>query len=291
MPSNIDTAKPLLPKPLLSKPLLLFVCAYHQEALPLIEHFKLKKNTQVRQLAYYQREQLALIETGAGKLNAASATAYIAGKYQLDNSAWLNIGIAGHATHAIGDGFLCHKITDANTLQHFYPDMRFKGELSSEDLLSVDKPENDYPLDCLYDMEAAGFFSSVSRFTTIEHIQCYKLVSDNKNNNASKLKFKDSRELINRSIEPIEKLASTLCSAIECYQATYQTPEEYDHYITQQHFTVTQQEQLKSLLKRWHALSDETLLAVFPAGKYHNSKQLLVAISNHVDAFSNTAIR
>ncbi|MFV2055371.1 MAG: hypothetical protein ACC707_02845 [Thiohalomonadales bacterium] len=267
-------------------PLLIFVCAYHQEALTLIEHFTLKKNTRLSRLNYYQNDRLALIETGPGKLNAASATAYIAGKYQIDKSAWLNVGIAGHPTQTIGNGLLCHKITDAHTQETFFPDMGLKGSIATQALMSVDKAETDYSQACLYDMEASGFFSSVSRFTTIEFIQSFKIVSDNKAKNIKEFNKKDTHKLLKQNIDPIEYLVKDLCREIETYRDINREPQEYADYLRDLHFTVSQQTQLKNILRRWFALTEASLLTIFPTDNFIDSKQCLRELTRHVDTFS-----
>jgi len=126
-----------------NKPLLIYVCAYHQEASAIIEHHKMKRDMSLTPYAYYSNDTFALVESGSGKLSAASATAYIAGKFNLNQSAWINVGIAGHRTLTLGTGTLCHKVSDSDTDTNYYPDMRYIGSLSSHALLTVNTPKHD----------------------------------------------------------------------------------------------------------------------------------------------------
>lgn len=264
------------------KPLLIYVCAYHLEAIAIIEHYNLKKDMSINQFAYYRGDNIALIETGAGKQNAAITCAYVAGRFDIKQSAWLNIGIAGHRSLPIGQGILCNKVTDNETLINYYPDMRFKGELSNKALLTVQKPEQHYNSDNLYDMEASGFFHSSSRFSTLEHIHSYKIISDNVANPLETFKKDQTRELVNHCIAEIDRLSTALIEAIKKYQETYRLPEEYFLFIQNHHFSVTQQEQLKLLLRHWYALSTRSLLESLPS-EHRDSKQLLNNISIQID--------
>jgi len=264
------------------KPLLIYVCAYHLEAIAIIDQHKLKKDLSINQFSYYCRGDIGLIETGPGKQNAAIACAYIAGKFNINQSAWLNIGIAGHRSLTIGQGVLCNKVTDYETRTNYYPDMRFKDSLNHKTLLTVNKPESQYESDVMYDMEASGFFHSCSRFSTLEHIHSYKVISDNKANLFDLFNKDQTRELINHCLTEIDSLSSTLTEAIIEYQKTYRLPEEFHILVKKLHFSVTQQEQLKISLRHWYALSTDSLLDKLSA-EDQNSKQLLNNINALID--------
>jgi len=267
-------------------PLLIYVCAYHMEAIAIIDRHKLKKDLSIDQFPYYCNGNIGLIETGPGKQNTAIACAYITGKFNINKSAWLNIGISGHRSLPIGQGVLCNKVTDDETRTNYYPDMRFKDSLTVKALLTVNRPESQYESDNMYDMEASGFFHSCSRFSTLEHIHSYKVISDNQANSFDSFNKAQTQDLINHCLMEITSLSSTLIEAIIKYQKTYCLPVEFQILVQKLHFSVTQQEQLKILLRHWHALSTDSLLKKLPK-EHQNSKQLLNNISALIDMYNS----
>ena len=66
-------------------------------------------------------EQTHLIVSGIGKVAAAAATAYLRALIGDTPAAWLNIGIAGHGSQAVGTPLLAHKVVDAASGKPFYP--------------------------------------------------------------------------------------------------------------------------------------------------------------------------
>ena len=138
-------------------------------------------------------------------------------------------------------------------------------------------------------MEATGFFHSTSCFCTIEHIHCYKIISDNLASPIKRFDTKKAANLIKNRLEDIQILSNTLCNAIDKYRENYASHAEYDTYIQQLHFTSTQRIQLKILLRRWHAFEKSTLLSVFLPERYNHSKKLLQDIGIHVHQISTIA--
>ncbi len=148
----------------------ILACAFLKEAKPLISHFKLKQ----KEPGVYSSEKTTLLLTGKGKINAAIAVQK-AGK---EGALFLNVGVAGHATHPLGATFLCHKVLDP--LHTFYPQILHKTLFQSEVLHTVDTPTSTYDMPVLYDMEATGFFQAALQFSPLEYVHVIKVVSDNK---------------------------------------------------------------------------------------------------------------
>src|ERR1700761_8244047 len=97
------------------------VTAFHSEAKPLIEYFKLKTQMTQAPFPIYQNENMHLIISGLGKINAALAVGYLQAILQTPNIVWLNIGIGGHRSMEIGTAILAHKVIDESTARSFYP--------------------------------------------------------------------------------------------------------------------------------------------------------------------------
>lgn len=185
------------------------VVALSCEAKPIIKHFGL--SPQHRDTAYklYGSGNINLIVSGVGKHNAAAATNYIAGN-NTQHTAWLNVGIAGHASKPLGSGFIAHKITDQSSQKYWHPHPIDKLELASEALLTVDHTKEEYLNDTLIDMEASGFYAAACRFTDPDLVQCYKIVSDNQLNTVSNINAVMVSELIQNDMANLELTLSHL---------------------------------------------------------------------------------
>ena len=151
------------------------VVALPAEARPLINHYRLNKQQAHNAFPLYRNEDRALVVCGPGKIAAATATAWLAaltpGKQP---AAWLNIGVAGHATHDIGTGLLVNRISDHASNRNWYPPQVHDLDIATDSLRCVDDPENDYGGDSLYDMESSGYYPAACHFTTGELVNVSK---------------------------------------------------------------------------------------------------------------------
>jgi nucleoside phosphorylase len=187
------------------------VVALPAEARPLLEHFRLRDKQHNTAFPLYRNADMALIVSGPGKVAAAAATALLAETGTTrSTTAWLNIGIAGHAHHAIGSGFIAHRITDSATGKNWYPPQIHDLSMPTENLYTVDRPEDDYPTAALYEMEASGFFPVACRFSSSELVQCFKVVSDNRTQATTAVTAKVCAQLITEKLTDIEQLVNTL---------------------------------------------------------------------------------
>jgi len=221
------------------------LCALHCEAKPLIDLFQLKK-TEASPFPVYCGKEVNLGISGTGNLSAAACTAFLAGRYS-SNAAWLNIGIGGHRSHSVGEAFLAHKVTDGT--QTYYPSLVFPHSLKTETIKSVPHPENIYPEQVIYEMEAFGFFSSAVRMTTLETVHSIKVVSDNAQSPSHQLNKGLVEELIRSRMGEITALIDSLIRLQKEILEIYQE-EEIGPYTERWHFSATQKEQLKALLRK-----------------------------------------
>ena len=123
-----------------------------------------------------------LIVTKTGKIESASAIGYMFGRY-LNISAFLNIGIAGHCDLDIGSFVLAHKISENE--KSIYPLILFDYEGVSKQIITQDTIEKEYKSDSIYDMEAYSCLKVASNFLPYELIHSIKVISDNKQFEAS----------------------------------------------------------------------------------------------------------
>ena len=92
-----------------------WVIALLSEAKPIISALKLTRTDNEAAFPIYKNDVLGhlMIISGIGQNNAAGATSYICGRYDVPAwAAWINIGIAGYAEGPLGKLFQVGKVTN-----------------------------------------------------------------------------------------------------------------------------------------------------------------------------------
>jgi hypothetical protein len=153
------------------------VVALAPEARPLVHHYGLRAiEGPFRQ---YQKEDVALVVSGTGKAAAAAATAYLYARTgEPKRAVWFNVGIAGHRERTVGEAIIARTIIDHGSGRAW--------ELSvpevttpSATVMTVDRGEEKFETDYVYEMEAAGFYPTAVRLSSPERVRCVKVISDN----------------------------------------------------------------------------------------------------------------
>ena len=264
-----------------------FITALPAEARPLIEHFRLHDRQTGSGFPVYRNDGMALSVSGPGKVAAAAATASLAAHGSTPaTAAWLNIGIAGHATHAVGRGILVNRISDQATGKSWYPPQLIDADMPRDSLQTVDIPETGYTGDTLYDMEASGFFPVACRYASAELVQCFKVISDNREQAASGITAQFCERLIASQLEVIEQLAQSLDGLADEY-ATWHAPHpELERLTAHWHFTVAQQHRLARLAHRWKALLPGEPLWSPELGKLGTAGAVLKQLEQQLDSLT-----
>jgi adenosylhomocysteine nucleosidase len=206
------------------------VVALKAEARPLIRHYELHDKHADTTFPVYLGTDMALVVSGPGKAAAAAATAWLQGLTQGNKgNVWLNIGIAGHATCAVGDGRIANRVTEHATSRSWYPPQVHDLDIETGRLLTVDSPENDYSVDTLYDMEAAGFYPAACRFSSSELVQCFKVVSDNRQHANTKITAKYCEQLVASQLKTINSLVETLGNMQKQYNNSHTPHSDLEH--------------------------------------------------------------
>jgi adenosylhomocysteine nucleosidase len=238
------------------------VVALACEARPLISHYRLARSQTPGPFPLYLGDRMLLVVSGPGRISAAAAVAYIQGLSTVEPtasapqlcSAWLNFGIAGHQSLALGTPFMAHKIIDPASQQTYYPAFPFKPLSTTSSLTTVDLPETAYPALSGYDMEASGFWPTANRFCSSEMVHCVKIVSDNPDHPTTTLNKHIVEELCAASVDLIDALVDTLSALDSQYTLQTQDPPFLPECKKKWRFSVTQTHQLRHLLSRWQAL-------------------------------------
>lgn len=265
--------------------MLFIVCALACEAKPIISHFQLQLIENTSSFPLYANSSIYLIVSGVGKVQTAAAMGYLLGLTGNPlHSAWLNVGIAGHASMALGSGILAHQIIDRASGRSYYPTFVIDRPVATASVWTVEQPEIHYEGTGVYDMEASAFWSVASRFTTAELIHCYKVISDNRQSGSSYLNKNQVTELISahlNSIETFIKALQKLNHSLACLELS---EGEISPFLKQWHFTRTQQCQLKCLLQRWKACTKQSLDFLWDENlsNFHKANQALLYLEKQI---------
>jgi nucleoside phosphorylase len=266
------------PPPVLSHLVVALPC----EAKPLVAHYRLKRRLREEAFPVYERDGLCLTVSGIGKTAMAAAVAYSHMALGAQRHAVLmNIGVAGHRTHAIGHACLAHKITDADSGRRWYPPLAYQPPCASEHVCTVARPQPGYPEPVLYDMEASGFYETATRFSTSELVQCVKIVSDNASSPAEQVNARQVAELIECHIGLVDGLLQQLRTLAEPLRK-----EELpllEPFTERWHFTVQQQLQLKRLLQRWAILAPDNPPDIRNLGALKQAGEVLQWLQRRAD--------
>ncbi len=231
------------------------VVALKAEATSLIDRYQLHAREPKDIFPIFRNESIELIVSGIGKLKSASACSYL---YALTgrqrDCAWLNLGVAGHRDLRLGQAVLAHQVTDAASSRRWYPPQLIETTAVRAQVITVDHPETDYPCDAAYDMEAAGFCSMASKCSTMELVQVYKVMSDNRTHATHRVKANDVQRGISDNLDDICAVITQMQVLSEQLSRLNSPPRELDKFIHRWHFTTTQRHQLKRLLQRWDTL-------------------------------------
>ena len=260
------------------------VTALPAEARPLRDHFRLHDKLENTAFPLYRSADMALVVAGPGKVAAAAATAVLASTVPAaTKSAWLNVGIAGHAHHAIGSAFVAHRISDQASGGRWYPPQTLEPHLPTENLRTVDVPVDNYPQDALCDMEASGFYPVACRFSSSELVQCLKIVSDNTAQPATAVTAKLCSQLVAGRLADIEQLANALSSLADEYNHWHAPHPQLAELTARWHFSVSQQHQLQQLGRRWQALAAGESLMLEQLQNKHSATEVLQTLRQHLD--------
>jgi adenosylhomocysteine nucleosidase len=250
------------------------------EAKPIIDFYRLKKDTAINSFAVYSNNEICLAITGIGKTAMAAGIAYTQALFSsASNPVMLNVGIAGHKYHPIGSMFLIDKITDGDSDRRYYPQLVFTPPCPTNSLQTAAKPQLIYPPSQLCDMETSAFYETATRFTSGELIQCLKIVSDNESCPAHNIQPKQVLELISTQLSTIAAILTELTQLAELLNP----PElaQFDQILSKYHFTVNEQIQLKKLLSRWRLVKDEIRIEFVPYSAT-NGKEFLNLLNQQI---------
>jgi len=130
-------------------------------------------------------------------------------------------------------------------------------------------------------MEAAGFYDTARRFSTAELVQCFKVISDNCSS-STQISAAFVEQLIQNRLGTIDLILERM----RPLAAEVTFPElsglEIEPFLTHWHFTVSEQNRLRYLLRRLKTLDSKELVLdrmfrgqVSPASRFRTTAEVL----------------
>ena len=230
-----------------------FFCALPCEAEPLLRHYDLQQLKQFPLFRIYQspEHEYSLCITGIGRINAAAAVSYhFASINPAASDIWLNIGVGGHQQLALGEACLANKVSDVDRKNCWYPQLVFTPPCKVGPLQTLDHPSTEYE-DCLYDMEAAGFYNMAIRTGTAELVHCLKIISDNEQHPSIDKNKQRVTDLIRERLDVIDALLAELKPLSDELDTINSAPEALPVFLENWRFTQSQKIILSRLLRQW----------------------------------------
>ncbi len=183
------------------------IVALPAEAKPINQHLGLVRDNRHIQYPLYRKGDISLVISGYGAQNSAMATTWLHQTNEFRPDAiWINVGIAGHPSHAVGTSLLANEIVDTTTGNIWVLEVDDMTNLQSERIFTLDQPDTGYSRDGMIDMEAAGFYRSALECTTSDRIHCLKVISDNRDNPTNNLNGRLVSQLIRENLGILDKL-------------------------------------------------------------------------------------
>lgn len=160
--------------------MLIWMCALHCEAKPLIDAYRLHKLNQYQGFDLYHHEDTCCIVSGVGALKMAAATAWAAALHRGQQPlCWVNLGIAGHQTLDVGSAVVTNRISTTDQVRDYHLSTDLAQGWITTSLISYPQQQESYHPESMADMEAYAFVDIASRFSDIKWCQSIKIISDN----------------------------------------------------------------------------------------------------------------
>lgn len=160
--------------------MLVWMCALHCEAKSVIDYYRLSKISGRHNFDIYQRGNTSCVVSGMGADNMAHAIHWTKRFLpQQDSIYWINLGIAGHKTFALGTAVLINRASSANDHNPLLVSCDFSHDFVTAPLISLSQPQTDYDEIAVFDLEAHTFFLTTHQFSTVNRCQSIKIISDN----------------------------------------------------------------------------------------------------------------
>ena len=170
---------------------------------------------EVSPLRYLESDDLKIILTGIGKVNAAFSVGrtFPAGltRNDLKDDVIVNIGICG--AKDLNGLFLVNKITDEAAGKDYYPDMIRVTGFPEAPLITVDDTKTDPDDGFLYEMEASAIYQAAGRLISPDRMAFIKIVSDSGDTGGITRKYVS--DLVSDNLRGIEDIIGQIRNSLK----------------------------------------------------------------------------
>ena len=253
-----------------------WVIAIKSEAKLIIENFQLEPFLNESHFKIYKNhlKNHWLIISGIGNKNVKNAISYLNKIVECNKSTiWINLGTAGFI-NSYGKLFYIDKIYENSLSRKLYPSTVITSDLPRQNLLTLEKPSENYFENMLIDMEGFTFYEETSKIASKELIVVLKIVSDDFKNPLKNFSSSQVELLVKNNLKSIEKLVGKLSELSQKLFKEIEIPNSYFTICDKWHFTFSQKNQLLSLIKRWEALFPNESL-INDISNFKNSKLII----------------
>ncbi|MEE2961205.1 MAG: hypothetical protein VYA34_10715 [Myxococcota bacterium] len=268
-----------------------WVVALSAEAKCIVKYFGLKRTQGRLPFPLYQDSDGSnqLVVSGAGRMAAAAATAYLAGRNtDSDTAGWINLGIAGHKDFELGHLVRANRVSATNEKRSWYPVLPFKSSIQGYSALTVDLPTKGYPTEAVVEMEAYGFLGVTTLVAGVELGHCLKVISDNESHHWEELDRFKIEELMAKSWDEVVSFSEKIREISREEKSLVVENPRLKEMSSRFRLSVTQKNRLRHVLTRVDVLVLEGLS--FPESlldEASNGKDLLRKLEAWADeAFS-----
>lgn len=259
------------------------VCALASEAQALIAHWRLKAQRE-RPFRVYGDGQTRVVISGVGSHASAAAVGYAAGmREERSDDIWLNLGIAGHGSHALGTALLAARVSHHGREGAWYPSLLFTPPCAAAELVTYDHAVTDYPPQACCDMEGAGFMAATSRIASGDLVHVMKVISDNAESGIAGIEKNRVHSLMQDALPTVLELIARL-REVAARLPSARRDEQSDALLTRWHFTHAQGTQLRQLLQRRALLTPGVALDEGRIASCRDAAALLAQLREEVDS-------
>lgn len=179
---------------------LIIISALMAEAVPLIDHYKMKKQPKLPDYHLYRGAGIDLIVCGMGENRVQRGLKAYLREVNVDaQTRWLNVGIAGTLSYTVGALIWANSVGGRVIARPEYCVNQ-----QAMDVVSLRNPSADYRANTLFDMEAQSCLNvlvhNCVQFRPESHFFCAKVVSDNLSENMHRLSKQTVKALLRQNI-------------------------------------------------------------------------------------------
>jgi hypothetical protein len=186
--------------------------AHKPEAAGIIQGFNLRRDKNFPKHSIFLGDGIRLCITGSGFQRAYSATNFIYSSLKISHPEerleWINFGSAGSGVFEIGTIVIADSVVHSATDKKWNMKQYFPNNELLCCIFSVDKPQEDYSLPVVYEMEAAGMMSALEEFDQCDRVVVVKVISDGPGHAINSLTIESIQAVLSHSCKEILTIIS-----------------------------------------------------------------------------------